>query len=298
LLISHLSGVSFRSLAREHQLSATTAYRKYQDALTNLPHCADITRKYCNRFCGILLVDGKYIAVKGYDRKIPVIYGIDYLTHDIPTYIFSVAENYPTCHSFFKSLRLLNYPLQAVVSDDNINIYQSCLSVYPKAITQLCQNHYKESVRKILNVRTDTTYLPFMREVEYLFEKRRSGTEFGQIASKIYHHYGHVETCQNILIDIQKRLPQLLAYTQLSQTPRTTNLIESYNSHLQGRLETIKGFQSFDHAKDWLNSYFINRRTKPFTDCSGKFRKLNRKCSLEMSLNEDYQIEDVLRLLR
>lgn len=68
-----------------------TAYRKCVVALENLPHCADITRKYCSKYSGILLVDGKYIEVKGYDRKIPVIYGIDYLTHDIPTYVFSLS---------------------------------------------------------------------------------------------------------------------------------------------------------------------------------------------------------------
>ena len=31
----------------------------------------------------ILIIDGKYIAVKGYDKKIPWIYAVDYLTHDI-----------------------------------------------------------------------------------------------------------------------------------------------------------------------------------------------------------------------
>jgi hypothetical protein len=98
-----------------------TAYRKCISALEDLPHCADITRKYCSKFSGILLVDGKYIKVKGFDRKIPVIYGIDYLTHDIPTYIFSVSENYQTLKKFFSSLRLLNYPLYSLVSDDNLN---------------------------------------------------------------------------------------------------------------------------------------------------------------------------------
>lgn len=296
ILQEHLSGISFRSLGETYRINASTAYRRSNAELGRLLHCADITRRYCDRFCGILVVDGKYIAVKGYERKIPVVYGIDYLTHDIPTYIFSIAESYPTCKSFFSSLRLLNYPLQAIVSDDNINIYQACLSVYPKAITQLCQNHYKEGVRKILNVRTDSTYLPFMREIENLFAKRRSGEEFGHIASRIYHHYSHIETCQAILVDIQKRLPQLLAYTQLPQVPRTTNLIESYNSHLQGRLKTIKGFESFKHADSWLNAYFVRRRFKPFTDCTRKFKSLNGKCSLELSLNSNYQIDMLSKL--
>lgn len=244
------------------------------------------------------MVDGKYIKVKGYERKIPVIYGIDYLTHDIPTYIFSRAENYQTCYSFFSSLRLLNYPLQAVVSDDNINIYQSCARVYPKAVSQLCQNHYKEHIRQTLSVRTDGTYKPFMHDVEYLFEKRRSREEFGHVASKIYHKYEGDDVCKSVLLDIQRRLDQLLAYTNIPQVPTTTNLIESFNSHLEGRLKTIKGFESFKHADTWLNAHFIRRRLKPFTDCSGKFRALNGTRSLEQTIKPNYNIDTVLKLIR
>lgn len=293
----HLSGVSYRSLGDQYGVNASTAYRRSSQKLTSLLHCADITRRWCNRFCGILLVDGKYVAIKGYDRKIPVIYGIDYLTHDIPTYLLSVSENYQTCHSLFTSLRLLNYPLQAVVADDNVNIFQSCLSVYPKAITQLCQNHYKQSLRLGLNVGNDSTYRPFMADLEELFIHKRSMLEFNTLASKVYGKYQADPICCGVLADIQRRLPQLLGYTQLSGVPTTTNLIESFNSHLQGRLETIKGFESFQHADTWLNAYFVRRRIKRFTDCEGKFRNLNGKCSLELSLKPYCKLDNVLKLM-
>lgn len=225
-------------------------------------------------------------------------YGIDYLTHDIPTYIFSISENYQTCKSFFYSLRLLNYPLQAVVSDDNINIYESCLSVYPRAVTQLCQNHFKESLRLNLGLGTNLTYKPFMRDIEHLFEGKRSFDDFTKLAGKIYQRYSNDQICTSVMTDIQKRLPNLLAYTKLKGIPKTTNLIESYNSHMEGRLKTIKGFDSFSHADHWLNAYFIKRRLKKFTDCTHKFRKLNGKCSLQLSLNEKVRFDEVLRLIR
>lgn len=298
LLGDHLSGISFRSLGDKYQINASTAYRRCLKELGDLPHCADITRKYCDKFCGILLVDGKYLAVKGYERKIPVLYGIDYLTHDIPTYLFSVGENYQTCQKFFTALRLLNYPLRAVVSDDNMNIYQACLTVYPRAVTQLCQNHYKQNIRWQLNTRTDPTYQPFMKEVEELFSFKRSQDDFSHFAGKIYDKYQSNIACRNVLINIQQRFPQLTGYLSSPGLPVTTNLIESYNSHLEGRLKTIKGFESFNHADTWLNGFFIRRRLKNFTDCTGKFKKLNGKCSLELSLKENYQITDVLRLVR
>lgn len=267
-------------------------------AITRLPHCADITRQYCSRFCGILLVDGKYVAVKGYDRKIPVLYGIDYLTHDIPTYIFSVAENYSTCIAFFQSLKLLLYPLQAVVYDDNVNIYQAAQKVYPDCVIQLCHNHYKETIRAALSVRTDSTYIPFMREIEGLFSRRRSQDEFQTIAGKLVRRYGSDLRCMSVLADIQRRLPLLTGYMHQKRIPRTTNLIESFNSHLQGRLDTIKGFQSFTSADSWLNAYFVKRRVIPFTDCEKMFRFLNGKTALEQTMKDPTKISDLLRLIR
>ena len=67
---------------------------------------------------------------------------------------------------------------------------------------------------------------------------------------------------QKVMLDIARRSPDLLGYLKLKNTPRTTNLIESFNSHLQGRLKTIKGFESFKNAQTWLNIYFLRRRLK------------------------------------
>lgn len=261
-----------------------TAYRKCIDALENLPHCADITRMYCSKYSGILLVDGKYIKIKGYERKIPVIYGIDYQTHDIPTFLLTIAENYLSTIKFFQSLRLLNYPLQSLVSDDNLNFPQACYEVYPKASWQLCTNHFKENIRASLDVRTDPTYQPFMRNIEALFKYKISEDNFNKLAKDTPNKYINDELCVKILLDIERRKPNLLAYLNVKNTPTTSNLIECFNSHLNIRLKSIKGFESFQHADLWLNGYFIKRRLTPFTDCTGKFNYLNGKCSLEETL--------------
>jgi len=231
-----------------------------------------------------LLIDGKYAHVKGYNNKIPVIYGLDYLTHDIVHFIVSRGENYHTCLSFFQSLRLLGYPLKALVCDDNQNFQIACRRTYPKAVIQICHNHYKESIRRQLCIRSDPTYRPFVKDIEYLFAKKRAEGEFFSIARKMFLKYRQDPICTNTLLDIEKRKNVLLAYTLEKQIPRTNNLIECFNSHLEGRLKTIKGFQSIHHAKLWLNAYFIQRRLKPFTGCQGKFKKLNGKCSLQLAI--------------
>ena len=283
LLAQHLDGASFRSLAAQYNISHTTAYRWCLGELEKLPHCADITRQYQHRYCGILLVDGKFLKVKGYPKKIPVIYGIDYLTHDIPTFKLAPTESYLTSKRLFESLRLLNYPLRALISDDNTAIYQACADVYPKCVWQLCTNHYKENIRRSLNTRTDERYLPFMKDIEFLFSKKRSRDDFNRIAKNIYQSYKLDQVCVAVLLDIQRRQDELMAHLTVQGVPQTNNLIECYNSHLHGRLKTIKGFENYQHAQLWLNGYFLRRRIKKLTDCSGKFRYLNGQCSLGVS---------------
>lgn len=294
-----MSGLSFRSIADDLKISVGKSYEVYFEVLERLPLCIDITRNYCNKFCGILLVDGKYIKVKGYDRKIPVIYGIDYLTHDVVHFVFGPSENYSLLLKFFSSLKLANYPLQAIISDDNQNTPQACLKVYPTAIWQLCQNHYKHNLRITLNLNNDPTYKPFMNEIETLFSNKISPEDFKSRASKIYNKYSNTDDlCKKVMLDIARRSGDLLAYLKLSHVPRTNNLIESFNSHLQGRLKTIKGFQNFKTAKLWLNAYFLKRRLKPFTDCTKQFKKLNGKCSLQQTLKDNYKVEDILKLIK
>jgi len=283
ILLDHLDGLSFRKLSDKYDISVGSAHNYIMSKLETLPHCADLTRQYSNKYCGIVLTDGKFIKVGGYEHKIPVLYGIDYLTHDIPTYILAPSENYQVCRKFFNALRLLNYPLRRLVSDDNSNIYEGCKSIYPNVVRQLCLNHYKENLRKLLQVRTDDTYKQFMYEIMDLFRIKRSKQDFNRLASIILQRYSQDSLCVKIMLDIEQNKVFFSAHHLVQHTPRTNNLIESYNSHLNGRLKTIKGFQSFKHANLWLNGYFIRRRIKKFTDCSGKFKRLNGHSSLELS---------------
>lgn len=287
MLLEHLDGSSFRILAERYGVSVFTAHHWCQQELEKLPHCADVTRQYCSRFCGFLEVDGKFVKVKGYERKIPVLYGIDYLSHDIPTYLLSESESYTAGKKLFSSLRLMNYPLSGLVTDDCRNIYESCREVYPEVVSQLCHNHYKENVRQVLGVRREECpeeHVVFMKTLERLMAKKRSKTELEIVAGKMVKIFGKDPTLLAILADLQSRQEQLFAYQRLKGIPTTTNLIESYNSHLQGRLETIKGFEDFHHANLWLNGYFLRRRTKKFTDCTRKFKHLNGKTSLSKTL--------------
>lgn len=283
LLVQHLSGISFRSLARIHQCGTATAYRRVAQGLGELPTCIDVTRWYCQKFQGVLLVDGKYVTVKRYDRKIPVLYGVDYQSHDIPHYRLCRSEDYLSCKRFFESLKLTDYPLQAVVCDDNKNIYQAARYVFPKVVIQLCHVHFLRNVEFTLDLKNNQEHQIFFQALKKLLIQKRSKQDFDLKASNLLRYFSANQICSDLMIELAKKQPLLQGYLHHRGTPTTTNLIESLNSHLEARVRPLKGFESFKHANLWLNGYFLKKRTSKWTDCSGKFRRLNGKTSLAIT---------------
>ena len=273
-------------------------FKILKQEMNSLPDNTWLTNEYCNRFCGILIVDGKYVKVKGYKKKIPFIYGIDYLTHDIPVGILVPTESYEAFRRFFRLLKTINYPLRVVVCDDVISALEpALLHHYPKAKMQLCQNHYLENIRQKLKVRTVENHVRFFNFVQtHVFkENHHSQKQFNNVLHHLIKAHAKKDILrQYIIMNIYNKQKELFQYKSIHNCPSTTNLIELYNSHMQARLKSIKGFKSFNNAERWLNAYLVRRRTKFFTDCKGKFKKLNGKCSLEMSIKKQAQWPEIL----
>ena len=266
--------------------------------LSLLPKNEELTRTLCDprRFSGILVMDGKYVAVKGFTRKIPFVFGIDYLTHDIPFGSLYAAEDEVSFSRFFAQLKSLGYDLKIVVADDRAGLKKALAKVFPYARLQLCHNHFVENMRATLRVRTVEKYRNFFFAVkERIFENRIDPEE--TLHRFIQSSGSYNRTVKNALGSIRYREEVLFNYLLVSECPNNTNLIELYNSHLNGRLKTIKGFQSFESAQRWLNAWMIRRRTKSFTDCEGKFGYLNGHPSLALSMKKQARWPDILRKL-
>jgi len=281
--------VPFRKLGDEHKLSGKQVFLRVKEEINALPWNWRLTKDLCGprHFCGILILDGKYIAVKDFEAKIPFIYGIDYLTHDIPHGDLFVAEDEVSFSQFFQKLYDIGYPLRIVVADDRQGLKQALFKVFPYARLQLCHTHYLENIRQDLNIRTDTRYHHFFNSlVAHVFKAKKESQIIKGLMHVYYKRtYGN-RTLQNIVIGIKHRQSELFNCLQIKNCPNNTNLIELYNSHLQARLKSIKGFQSFESARRWLNGYLIRRRTKPLTDCKTKFKELNGFASLQMTIKD------------
>lgn len=73
-----------------------------------------------------------------------------------------------------------------------------------------------------------------------------------------------------------------LRYPEL-RIPRTTNLQEGYHSHWESRLSSIRGFESEETARNYLNALVLKRRFSILTSCRKRFKHLNGKSPLEHS---------------
>jgi transposase-like protein len=248
---------------------------------------------------GILIIDGKYMAVKGFERKIPFVFGIDYLTHDIIHGELFVAEDEAAFSQLFQKLYDLGYKINIVVADDRPGIKQALNKVFPYARLQLCHVHFLENIRGLLRVKTEERYRHFFNSLNlHVFTE---GTDDEKIDAGLEHvlknHAQHSPKLQDIIWEVKRRREVLFNYLKFKDCPNNTNLIELFNSHLNGRLKTIKGFQSFESAERWLNAWIIRRRAKTFTDCGKKFKYLNRHCSLEFTIKKQAVWPDVLKTL-
>lgn len=301
LWIEHIDGVPFRKLGNENDLSGKQTFLRIKKELGELPPNEQLTQTLCDlaKFCRILILDGKYVAVKGFERKIPFIYGIDYLTHDIPLGDLFTSEDEASFSRFFTRLKSLGYRPKVVVADDRAGLKQALNKVFPKALLQLCHTHYLENLRTLLRVRTEEKHQHFFHSLR-LHVFRESKDKFDVIEGLKYvtvNHVGSDSLLQRITAEIYQRREDLFNYLTIKDCPNNTNLIELYNSHLNGRLKTVKGFQSFESARQWLNAYLIRRRTKPLTDCEPKFKHLNRHCSLALSIKKQAPWPDDLKRL-
>lgn len=248
-----------------------------------------------SHYSGYLVFDGKYFPVKDYREGVVLLWGADFLTHDLPHFLLAPSENYPACLSYFSQIKALDYPLRLLICDDNDAIKMAARYIYPDVSIQTCQNHFLENIRRDLNIRSDQTYRDFYFHLESVLKEKLNPFDFNLALGEIFKKFdGETnERVSNWIGVLLKFKEELLAYQKFPGSPWTTNLIEAFNSHLEGRLKTIKGFQSYRSADLWLNGYVLRRRLKPFTDCEKPFKHLNGKCPIQNVLKTGLKLASI-----
>lgn len=231
--------------------------------------------------------DAKYINIRGYKEKFAFLWAIDYFYHDFPVISLAPSESFRSWNHFFRQFQHVENNYDVIVCDDNAALKLAAVKGFPLTKIQTCYNHLKENYRRVLKVRSQDKYRDFMTLVEgILCSEEISVAEFDHRLKHAFDLYQHDSLAYSVLNDLKRREKEIHAHRLLNNSPKTTNLIESFNSQLQSRLFSIRTFQSYEHASLWLNGYVLKRRFTPFTNCKGRFKDLNGRRPIEITLKD------------
>ena len=125
LWIYHVDGTPFRKLGDQQGYAAgKQVYLKVNAEINQLPWNWQLTKDLCDmaRYCGILVIDGKHVRVQGFEKKIPFVYCIDYLSHDIIHGDLFPSEDEMAFSQLFQRLYDLGYNIKIVVADDRAGL--------------------------------------------------------------------------------------------------------------------------------------------------------------------------------
>lgn len=294
MLEDHLDGLSFRALGDKYGVSKTTAWEVCHKRLKGLPDNNKFSHKYCRRYSGVLMPDGKYFSVKGYKYGACLLWGVDYFKHDFPVMLVAPSENFQSWGKFFFLWKLLGHHFDVVVCDDNKSLKDAARRHFPKVHIQTCYIHLKEGIRRDLNIRSREDFRGFFAQIqEALDTTKRVNPEYRRkLLFEVFSNMSSDISIEQmeVLNKLQAMEDEMFNYTKIPKTPMTTNLIEGFNSHLETRLASIKSFNSIEHAQLWMNGYVLKRRFTKFKECSGRFRFLNGQRPIDQTKNPDLDI--------
>lgn len=224
---------SYRTLEDEKGISKKTACKVVNQATEELIHSNDLTQILNPKnYCGILLIDGKYIPVKetgeekdpgfvprsakrrGKTKKgLVAVVCIDYLTHDIPIFDVCLSENSFDMRQIFLKLKEMKYPLKILICDETMGqIAEGAKEVFPEVIIQLCLTHYSKSIeRTFVGAAAKRTYRALQRKLDLLgksffisthhSDREKAGRLTNQMA-ELEFQYGYLWQIQDLFHDL------------------------------------------------------------------------------------------------
>ncbi len=230
---NHLNRNSYRILENDEDISRNTAYALVNQATEELIHSNELTRLLQpQNYCGILLIDGKYVPVKETsEEKIPgfiprsakrrgktkkglvAVVCIDYLTHDIPIFDVCLSENSFDMRQIFLKLKEIGYPLKILICDETMGqIAEVAKEVFPDVIIQICLTHYSKTIeRTFVAAAAKRTYCSLQKQLDYLGESffisthhhdlEKAGRLTNQMADLEF-EYGYLWQVQELFHDL------------------------------------------------------------------------------------------------
>lgn len=230
---NHLNRNSYRILEDEEKISKKAACKLVNQSTEELIHSNELTKLLKpQNYCGILLIDGKYVPVKETsEEKIPgfvprsakrrgktkkglvAVVCIDYLTHDIPAYEVCLSENSFDMRKIFVELKEMNYPLKILICDETMGqIAEVVREVFPEVIIQICLTHYSKTIeRTFVAAGMKRTYRSLQKQLNFLGESffisthnldREKAVKLTNQMAELEFQYGYLWQIQDLFHDL------------------------------------------------------------------------------------------------
>lgn len=279
LLKNHLNRNSYRILEDGNGISKKTACKLVNQATEELIHSNELTKLLKpQNYCGILLVDGKYVPVKetseeknpgfvprsakrrGKTKKgLVVVACIDYLTHDIPAYDVCLSENSFDMRKIFLELKEMNYPLKILICDETMGqIAEVAKEVFPEVIIQICLTHYSKTIeRTFVAQAAKRTYRSLQKQLDFLGESffisthhldREKAVSLTNRMADLEFQYGYLWQVQELFHDL---------FWQVSGEKELAEWENNLNERIG--LMNLKNYPHAKKIKDRYRDYYGKR---------------------------------------
>lgn len=268
----HLNRNSYGTLEDEKGVSKKTACKLVNQSTEELIHSNDLTRVLePQNYCGILLIDGKYVPVKetgeekeagfiprsakrrGKTKKgLVMIACIDYLTHDIPIYDVCLSENSFDMRQIFLKLKEIGYPLKILICDETMGqIVQVAKEIFPDVIIQICLTHYSKTIeRTFVAAAAKRTYGSLQKQLNFLGESFFISTHYRdrEKAVKLTNQMADLEFQYGYLWQLQELFHDLFWQVQGIQG------LAEWENTLNERI-ALMDLENYPYAKKIKNRY-------------------------------------------
>lgn len=231
---------------------------------------------------GHLQVDGKHLLVN--NTWVVLLIAVDIYTMDVPMAVLCYEENTVSFRFLIETLLKLKYPFRSLTTDLGKGFVKESQILLPGVPHQVCSVHLQRYLDQRVPKRPQKDkelILQFRGMAQNLLQARnlaqyeRNLSEFkalGIEAAQI--HAG----CQSIYRCIIKYQDCLKQHYQDEDIQNNSNTVECVISHISGKLNQVKKFESFLGAHYTLTLSMLYWRLHPFT--TSRFKERNGKSPL------------------
>lgn len=258
-----LDGTSLRRLGEKWKVDASTAWRRIQRSMKNIPLNTVVAFQFPKEV-SIILLDAKYFVIR---RKVYTLYVAFDPIRKKPLLWILLQENegrngYDRLLAFLKGQKM---KIEAIVSDSFRPLEVSILRWYPEAVHQRCAAHILMHAFRKIKGRS------LMRTIY--------GRRLWSVITKIVLGYGDEKKARAYLLRNKRKHPthhktwkildeNLTNIYQFPKRPdlpipRTSNQIENFMGVLEQRLKTFRSIKSPESLSKILTAYIRIKYKRP-----------------------------------